>query len=73
MTARDAVEDAYEASRRCLQAMDETQDVETRVALWRAAARYAELARMKRATGERLNPAALAADAQGGSFSQRAW
>lgn len=34
-----------EAARRCIEAMSETQDVGTRVALWRAATRYARQAR----------------------------
>lgn len=37
--------DANEARRRCIQAMAECEDVDTRFALWRAATRYAKLAR----------------------------
>lgn len=46
---RDGVIDAMECSRRCLQALADAHDFETTQSLWRAAARYAALAREKRA------------------------
>lgn len=36
----DRATDGLIAARRCLAAMSETQDIETRYALWRAAGRY---------------------------------
>lgn len=45
MDRRDAVRDAMEARRRCLEAMATCADEETRRSLWRAALRYAERAR----------------------------
>ncbi len=47
---RDEIADARECSRRCLEALDGCEDIETRVSLWRAALRYRALAEKKGAT-----------------------
>lgn len=46
---RNGVLDAYEAARRCLAAMGDTQDIDARQGLWKAASRYARLGREKMA------------------------
>ena len=38
--------DAKEAARRCVEALTETDCIETRTALWKAAVRYSKQARM---------------------------
>lgn len=65
---RYGVSDAYEAARRCLQAMGETQDLETRLSLWRAALRYRGLALEKVgvASRETWGGDALTSAARGG-------
>jgi len=50
MEIRDGYEDARECAARCLTAMSDCTDVEDRRSLWKAAVRYAGLARMKRGT-----------------------
>jgi len=58
MEVRDGYLDARECARRCLDAMDETQDKDTRQSLWNAASRYAQRARELRATAKSTQAAA---------------
>lgn len=67
--------DGREAARRCIQAMDETQDVATRKALWRAATRYAKQAREMGATGRsgELERPSLAHGPEGSFSAREGW
>jgi hypothetical protein len=60
MTKGPERNDALIAMSRCLEAMAESDDVETRISLWRAAKRYGQ----RRAREGQENPARAAEDAQ---------
>lgn len=60
---RDGVADAIEARNRCLEAMVQSDDEQTRCSLWRASLRYAQLAREKggeRVAGDLAAPSPIA-------------
>lgn len=63
---KEVVSDGWIAARRCVEAMVEVQDVETRRSLWRAAVRYAQKDRTD-AAGERNGSVRPHAQALGGS------
>ena len=69
--ARDGLSDARECVRRSLAAMTETQDVETRAALWRMAVKYALKMRAEH-QGERTPMLRSRAPDLGGK-SERVW
>jgi hypothetical protein len=65
--------DSREAARRCVEALAETDCIETRTALWKAAVRYSKQARMSAAgrSGEMERPPLARTQTGRGSLSTR--